>query len=137
MFFNKLVVDRPRRELLDHVAKKKNLCLGVGRQGIAVNDSIWSLITVSTIPIDKNVFRRGGVDVSSLYLYPTEKRGLFDEQTSGKQPNFSDEFLADVYHKLKSNFKPEMIEDAPRLSKAHLGSPDSVSFSPEHIFYYA
>ena len=30
-----------------------------------------------------------------------------------------------------------MAKDAPRLSKPHLGSPNSLSFSPEHIFYYA
>src|SRR5439155_83009 len=51
-YFSAAVMDRPRRELLDHVAGRKNLCLGLGRQGLAVNDPQWSLAAIATIPID-------------------------------------------------------------------------------------
>ncbi len=136
-FYNASIVDRPRRELIDHVAKKENLCLGLGRQGTAVNEDIWALISVSRKPVDANIFRRGGINLFPLYIYPTEKRGLFDEETSTRQPNFSNEFLGELFAKLKSNFKPELINYLPRKSKPYLGSPDSLSFSPEDIFNYA
>ena len=71
-YYSPIVMDRPRRELLNHVAGRKNVCLCLGRQGIAVNDPVWSLISVSSEPVDTNVFRRGGSNVFPLYLYPTE-----------------------------------------------------------------
>lgn len=37
-YFSTAAMDYPRRELLNHVAGRPNLCLGIGRQGIAVND---------------------------------------------------------------------------------------------------
>src|SRR5690606_11028016 len=46
-YFSDIVMDRPRRELMDHVVHKGNLVMGVGRQGQAVNDPVWSLMTVS------------------------------------------------------------------------------------------
>lgn len=69
-YFSEVAMDYPRRELKDHVAGKENLCLGVGRQGAAVNDPVWSLLTIADCPLDANVFRRGGVNVFPLYLYP-------------------------------------------------------------------
>ena len=36
--YSDITVDRPRKELLDHVAGKENLCLGLGRQGIAIQE---------------------------------------------------------------------------------------------------
>jgi predicted helicase len=130
-YFSDAVMDRPRRELINHVAGKNNLCLGLGRQGIAVNDPVWSLISVSTEPIDSNIFRRGGVNVFPLYLYPTNKKEatLFDlEETPNtlgdRRPNLSDEFISDFAIKLGINFIPD-------------GKGDRVkSFAPEDIFAY-
>ncbi|MGI8543944.1 MAG: type ISP restriction/modification enzyme [Aridibacter sp.] len=135
-YFNKLIVDRPRTDLLNHVAKKANLCLGIGRQGMAVNDDIWNLVTVSNLPIDKNVFRRGGVDVAPLYLYPTEKQTLFDEERSGKEPNFSKEFIVGLISKLRESFKTTNMDDLPKKNYPHFTSTDSLSISPEDMFYY-
>ncbi len=124
-YFSSVAMDYPRRELIDHVAKKENLCLGLGRQGSAVNEDIWALISVSRKPIDANVFRRGGINLFPLYLYPTERRGLFDEETSERKPNFSDEFVKDFSAKLKLEF----ISD---------GKGDLVkTFAPEDVFNYA
>ncbi|QOV23693.1 type ISP restriction/modification enzyme [Anabaenopsis elenkinii] len=90
-YYSTVAMDYPRRELINHVAGKDNLCLGLGRQGIAVNDKIWHLITVSSQPADENVFRRGGVNLFPLYLYPdtTNPQELQQE----KRPNFSQDFL--------------------------------------------
>ncbi|CAN5551991.1 DNA methyltransferase [soil metagenome] len=124
-FFSTVAIDYPRRELIDHVAKKENLCLGLGRQGIAVNEDIWALISVSRKPIDANVFRRGGINVFPLYLYPTEKRGLFDEETNERKPNFSDEFIKDFSAKLKLEFVSDGKGDLEK------------TFAPEDVFNYA
>jgi predicted helicase len=124
-YFNHSIVERPRREFIDHVAKKDNLCLCLGRQGIAVNEDFWDLITVSNLPIDTNAFRRGGVSAFPLYLYPTEKRGLFDEESSARKPNFSDEFIKDFSAKLKLEFVSDGKGDLEK------------TFTPEDIFNYA
>lgn len=102
------VVELPRNEIMRHVFSKVNLCLGLGRQGIAVNDPIWSLISVSEKPIDNNVFRRGGVNIFPLYLYPdnTNQQGsLFVE----KKPNLSSDFLSAIKEKLGYIPTPEAI----------------------------
>ncbi len=135
-YFSTVAMDYPRRELIDHVANKENLCLGLGRQGIAVNEDVWHLISISKKPVDANIFRRGGINLFPLYLYPTEKKSLFDEEIQGRKPNFSDEFLEELFAKLQSNFKPEMLKELPPKHSSHPGSPDSAAVSPEEIFYY-
>jgi hypothetical protein len=55
-YFSTVAMDYPRRELIDHVVWHENLCLGVGRQGLAVNDPEWYLISIAKEPIDANVF---------------------------------------------------------------------------------
>ena len=100
-YFSTVAMDYPRRELINHVAAKNNLCLGLGRQGNAVQDPIWSLISVSTEPMDANVFRRGGINVFPLYLYPetsTSQTSVFEKEQ--RNPNFSQDFLDDITEKL-------------------------------------
>jgi hypothetical protein len=106
-YFSTVAMDYPRRELLDHVAGKKNLCLGLGRSGMAVNDPEWSLISVSRDPVDANIFRRGGINVFPLYLYPVASNSLFDQDEAapdGQRPNLSGEFIAGVLETLKMGF---------------------------------
>lgn len=87
------VCDRPRRELLDHVVHQENISLGLGRQGIAVQDPIWSLVTASRLPTDANIFRRGGINIFPLYLYPEADGLAFDSE---RLPNLSGAFLDTV-----------------------------------------
>jgi predicted helicase len=125
-YFDSSVMDCPRRELLDHVAGKENLCFGLGRQGIAVNDPEWHLISISRHPIDANVFRRGGINLFPLYLYPTERTSLFDEGIVGRRPNFAPEFIAEFSTKLGLTFS-----DKGQVTG------DEKTFTPEDVFYYA
>ena len=101
-YFSTVAMDYPRRELIDHVAHKDNLSLGLGRQGNAVNDPVWSLISVSRNPVDANIFRRGGINIFPLYLYPTEKEKMFGSVE--RLPNFSDVFIEAFSRKLKLEF---------------------------------
>lgn len=68
-YFSNIAMDYPRTLLLENIAHHENLCLGIGRQGIAVQDPIWALVTVADKPIDANIFRRGGVNVFPLWVY--------------------------------------------------------------------
>jgi hypothetical protein len=120
-YLSPLVMDRPRRELIDHVARRGNICLGIGRQGVAVNDPQWSLVSVSHDPIDANFFRRGGINVFPLYLYPPNE-GKFNSHTDRK-PNLSLVFLKKLAEKLK----------LPQ--EEQYGLPKSIT--PEDIFHYA
>ena len=127
-YFSYVAMDYPRKELIDHVFKKDNLCLGIGRQGIAVNDPIWSLMLVSEDCIDANVFRRGGINVFSLYLYPTNTPTLFEAEPTnsphGRRPNLAPEFINELSQKLGLEFFPD-------------GKGDQVkTFAPEDIFNY-
>jgi predicted helicase len=106
-YFSTAAMDRPRRELLDHVAGRDNLCLGLGRQGIAVSDPVWSLIAVSVQPIDANVFRRGGINVFPLYLYPTADKQQSLTPELGREPNQNPEFIAEMEKRLGLKFMPE------------------------------
>lgn len=65
--------DRPRDLFKRHVVGRNNVLLGVGRQGLAVGNGMWSMVWASNLAMDANVFRRGGITAFPLYLY--EKTG--------------------------------------------------------------
>ena len=67
--FHKTLVTYPRPLFKDNVLKKKNLVLGIGRQGNVRGDAEWSLVIISTLPIEKNIIPRGGVYAFPLFLY--------------------------------------------------------------------
>jgi hypothetical protein len=116
------VVELPRLEVTNHLFKKTNLCLGIGRQGMAVNDPLWSLITISREPIDTNVFRRGAVNMFPLYLYPSKDELNFGE--AERKPNLSDQFIEEFSGKLGLKFVADGQGDCRK------------SFGPEDVFYY-
>lgn len=118
-YLSKEIMDRPRKELITHVARKDNLCLGIGRQGIAVQDPIWSLIVVSDVPIDANVFRRGGVNVFPLYLYPNN-----NESAKKKSVNINQKFIGDIERKLGLKYDIDSEGDFVN------------TFGPRDLFFY-
>jgi predicted helicase len=127
-YFSEVAMDYPRRELVEHVAGKDNLCLGIGRQGLAVNDPEWSLVMASSLSMDTNLYRRGGVDVFPLYLYPAPKANLFTGEPTptpgGRHPNLSPAFIEDVSRRLKLTFIPDGRGDLTN------------TFGPEDVFNY-
>ena len=135
-FFSTVAMDYPRRELIDHVAKKKNLCVNIVRQ---TKSETWQHAVVSNLPSPAVFVEiKDGSNVFPLYLYPTEYTPLFaDDKTGGRQPNLSNKFVGELLVKLNTTFKPELIKDLPEKNKPYLGSSNSVSVSPEDIFNYA
>jgi predicted helicase len=106
-YFSTASMDYPRRELINHVADKDNLCLGLGRQGIAVNDPEWALVSISSDPADANLFRRGGVNIFPLYIYPTTPAEI--KMGVNRRPNISTAFLTKVEQTLGYIPTPESI----------------------------
>ena len=106
IYFNRVVVDRPRKELVINVKNKENLLLGIGRQGLAVGDIDWCLTTVSKYPVDANVFRRGGVNLFPLYLYPENNSQQSFEEIE-RIPNLNMEIVNEIAKKLNLAFLPD------------------------------
>lgn len=68
-YFDEVMSDYPRSLFKNHVSNRDNIVLGVGRQGLAVGNIEWCLVTISEYAMDANIFRRGGVNAFPLYLY--------------------------------------------------------------------
>jgi len=76
-------MDWPRPEFQANVFGKANLLLCLGRQGLAVNDDMWSLALCSNMPVDQNLYRRGGVNAFPLHVFEGRgRKGLFHVQGS-------------------------------------------------------
>lgn len=67
--FHKTLVTYPRPLFQNNVLKKENIVLGIGRQGNVRGDAEWSLVTISNLPIEKNIIPRGGVYTFPIFLY--------------------------------------------------------------------
>jgi predicted helicase len=107
ILFDRIVVDRPRKELISHSKNKNNLILGIGRQGLAVGDIQWCLTTISKYPTDANMFRRGGVNLFPLYLYPESNGQQTIDQTEVRTPNLNIEIVNQISVKLGLTFTNE------------------------------
>ena len=136
IYFDKIVVDRPRKELLIHSKNKENILLGIGRQGLAIGDIEWCLTTVSRSPVDANIFRRGGVNLFPLYLYPEQNAqqtigsGSYSPPLEGlgevRIPNLNTEIVKQISDKLGLRFVSEKENvTSPNPSKG--GGQDAVS----------
>ena len=115
-FFGYEFMDYPRRELMNHVTWRENLCLNVVRQTKAAE---WKHVLMSDDPTPAVFIEiKDGSSVFPLYLYaPLEgkmiKGGLFEEDDpfQGKEriENFSPKFRAFVDEKYKHSYSPEKI----------------------------
>lgn len=129
-FFGPELMNRPRFDTGRH-ALFDNICMAVGRQGLAVNDDTWNLVIVGKDVANTNLFRRGGIQYFPTYLYPKkEKEDLFDtvagstDAPGGRRPNLVVDFIDD----LKARLKLDWVADGIGNLKKTVG--------PEDVFYY-
>lgn len=127
--FRRAAMDRPRGELEQHVARRENITLGVGRQGLAVNDPQWALVSVSRVPTDANIFRRGGINLFPLYLFATPGKLIPAPQhwppgKEGRRPNLNPDFVSEFANCLNLQFVSDGAGDL------------KTNFGPEDIFHY-
>ncbi len=108
-YFSEVAIDYPRRELQNHVVGKDNLCLLVSRQISVIG---WRHVGVSNLLAEScalSTKTKEGNYNFPLYLYPTEKTGLFasPKPNTARKPNFSEAFLKDLETRLDLQLIPE------------------------------
>ncbi|MFP5080494.1 type ISP restriction/modification enzyme [Pedobacter sp. JCM 36344] len=96
-YFSYVMMDYPRKELIQNVLNKENILLGIGRQGMAVGNIEWCLTTVTKYPTDANIFRRGGINLFPLYLYPEQ---INQPTLDGVKPNRVPNLNMDIVDKI-------------------------------------
>ncbi|MGH9394633.1 MAG: type ISP restriction/modification enzyme, partial [Terriglobales bacterium] len=123
-YYDAAAMDRPRREILEHVAGRANLCLNTVRQ---TRKQAWRHALASDCPAAAvYVELKDGSNLFPLYLYDGRANGhLFYE--NGRE-------IADV------NFAPAFLQAAASALglKFHRGSskPPARSFTAEQLFAY-
>ncbi len=112
-YFSQAVMDRPRCELMDHVAGKKNLVLNIPR----IVKKEWKHVFITGFPPTAIIIDINGSYSFPLYRYP-------ETEIETKTANFTPSFLAGITAKLKLTYIPD-------------GKGDLITtFGPEDIFNY-
>jgi len=124
-------MDYPRRELLDHVAGKDNLCLLSSRQQATPGyRHCWVARDPANDCVASTTSREAN-QVFPLYLYPSSAGGsLFDNQEptnapGDRRPNLNPDFISDLSRNLGLCFVPD--------GRGEL----SQTFGPEDVLHYA
>jgi hypothetical protein len=120
-FYSEISIDRPRRDLMDHVAGKPNLCLNLVRQ---TKMASWQHVAASDAPTPAVfVELKDGSSVFPLYLYPPEV-GAVGPHPAQRRVNLTNNFLARLSACVKHAFVPEGRGDGKK------------NFGPEDVFDY-
>ncbi len=118
-YFNEIAMDRPRRELLDHVFQKENLCLNTIRQTKSIS---WNHALISNLPSPAITLEiKDGSNVFPLYIY-REKSLL--SSNKDRLSNLKPAFVAEIERKIKLSFVPDGSGDLDK------------TFGPEDIVHY-
>ena len=98
--FSSLTMDYPRRELLDHVAGRQNLCLLVPRQ---IGITTWRHAFLATTPAESCLVSSD--TKSQNYVFPVRTYGPGD----GSRENLSREFRTFIDDRYEHHYTPEEI----------------------------
>jgi predicted helicase len=130
-YFSTVAMDYPRRELLEHVAGRANLCLNAVRQ---TKMPFWAHAVVSDVPTPAvYVELKDGSNAFPLYLYrdklrPTLQRALWTEADSAdspeRRPNLDGAFVAEIETRSGLRFVPDGKGDLRK------------TFGPEDVLSY-
>ena len=129
-YFSTVAMDYPRREMMDHVARKENLCLLVPRQigtigwrhvGVAKDVAESCVISTRTKEQNYNL---------PLYFYLSDAKSDLISETQRedirgeRQPNLNPDFVAEMEKRVKLSFVPDGKGDLRK------------TFGPEDVFHY-
>ncbi|MDM3845220.1 MAG: N-6 DNA methylase [Aphanizomenon gracile PMC638.10] len=123
-YYSDVVMDRPRKELLNHVFRKDNLVFNLPR---IVKLQEWRHSLISNVPCTAISMDVNGSYIFPLYLYPTNKPTLDNNiinQSHERKPNLSPEFITQFSEKLDLEFISDGKGDKTK------------TFGPEDIFNY-
>jgi predicted helicase len=102
--YNKAVVDRPRRELIQHVYNRNNICLNVVRQ---TKQQEWRHALVSALPTTPlYIETKDGSYVFPIFLYP---RHANDTTSDNRSENLSAKFRNFIDERYEHHYTPEEI----------------------------
>jgi len=148
-YFSTVAMDYPRRELLDHVAGRANLCMNAVRQTKMLS---WTHAVVSNTPTPAvYVELKDGSNVFPLYLYPTKPVAALQRvlgiansvgEPNERRPNLNPIFVAELEKRLELTFVPDVRGDlgltnvAPGFSPARADPKVGATFGPEDVFDY-
>ncbi|MCL2296902.1 MAG: DNA methyltransferase [Proteobacteria bacterium] len=119
-YFSEVAMDYPRRELIQNVAGKANLCLAVSRQQATLG---FRHVAVSRHPVNDclvSTISREANQVFPLWLYPRASGDLLDAAPREKTPNLAPEFVAAL---AQTTGKPPSPEDTLAYIYAVLYAP--------------
>ena len=128
------MMDRPRRELLDNVLNRENLCLLTTRQQGQIGfRHVWITDFPANDCVISNKSREANA-VFPLYVYPSKQKELTDPSEfplseKGRRPNLSKAIVAEMEAKLNLQFVTE--------GSAFANGDTSDWFGPEDVLYYA
>ncbi len=105
-YFTGIVMDRPRRELIEHVAGKENLCLVVARQAL---NGDFKHVLATKAPAEGNLLQSAkGGNSFPLWLYPTDAPAeLLDTAPREKRANLAPEFVTALTETIGTTPSPE------------------------------
>ena len=119
-YYSKLVITRPRQEVMRHMVHLNNLALLTTRR-IETQDN-FDRVFVSEAMADGHVVSLKEISyLYPLYTYPPEQ-GL--EASTEREPNLSPEFTVDIARRLGLRFIPDGEGDLDE------------TFGPEDVFHY-
>lgn len=117
-FYNEIAIDRPRRDLVDHVVGRSNLCLNLVRQ---TKMGTWQHVAVADSPTPAVfVELKDGSSVFPLYLYPASDQS----GTALRKPNLANNITTALAGRLRAKFN----------AGGH-GKKETI-FGPEDVFDY-
>jgi hypothetical protein len=135
-YFSTAIMDRPRRELLDHVAGRKNLCLLSSRQQATLGYKHCWIAKEPANDCVVSTTSREANQVFPLYVFPASddaarEQGKLGVQIShwppgpgGRRPNLNPKFVADLEKRLGLSFVSDGKGDLKK------------TFGPEDVFNY-
>ncbi|RMH60098.1 MAG: hypothetical protein D6678_06815 [Zetaproteobacteria bacterium] len=134
-YFSYEAMDYPRRELMDHVAGKANLCLLASRQQGTVG---FRHVFLSDSPANDCVVSNRSREANQcfmLYQYPSNTKGQGDLLAAReKRPNLADGFVEAVSERLGLAFDAAAHRGLHRNSAPE---PNESTWNPEDLFCYA
>ena len=123
--FHTAIMDRPRRELLDHVAWKNNLSLLSSRQQNKVGfQHIWVSDEVAESCVVSNKTREGNYNFP-LFLFPASTETEI-------RPNLSNSFAQDIVSHTGLIYESKVTEKQTNMGRGDLDK----KFGPRDVFDY-
>lgn len=95
----------PRNEVMKHFLEP-NLGIIIGRQGQAVGDMEWNIVTITNTLVDGNIFYRGRGTVFPIYLYLNNTTQISLDSIN-RAPNLNSSIIQQITHKIGLRFTNE------------------------------